>query len=115
MRILVCGGRDFSDGAALWRMLDVMHANNPVTAIIHGAARGADRTAGNWARKNGVEEIACPADWTAYGRAAGPIRNAAMLADHKPDVVLAFPGGAGTADMVRQARRAGVRVVKAVP
>jgi hypothetical protein len=30
----------------------------------------------------------------------------------RPDVVIAFPGGAGTADMVRKARVAGVRVME---
>ena len=114
-RILVCGGRDFDDRAALDRMLDVMHANAPVTAVIHGAARGADSLAGAWARANGIEEIACPADWKTHGRRAGPIRNRAMLTDHKPDVVLVFPGGRGTADMIRQAQRGWFRVVRAMP
>ena len=33
-----------------------------------------------------------------------------MLAEGKPDLVVAFPGGAGTANMIEQARAAGVRV-----
>ena len=41
------------------------------------------------------------------------MRNARMLAEGKPDLVVAFPGGRGTADMVAQARKAGVRVVLA--
>jgi hypothetical protein len=52
------------------------------------------------------------ADWGQYGAPAGPIRNKTMLTQGRPDVVLAFPGGTGTADMKRQARRAGVRVVE---
>ena len=35
----------------------------------------------------------------------------ARAKDLKPDLVLAFPGGRGTADMVRRAKEAGIRVV----
>ena len=47
-------------------------------------------------------------------RGAGPERNARMLAEGRPDLVVAFPGGTGTADMVRRAKAAGVRVVEVV-
>jgi len=47
-----------------------------------------------------------------HGRAAGPVRNAQMLAEGKPDFVVAFPGGRGTADMCKQARARGVKVVE---
>jgi predicted Rossmann-fold nucleotide-binding protein len=33
-----------------------------------------------------------------------------MLSEGKPDLVIAFPGGRGTADMIRQAKEAGVPV-----
>jgi hypothetical protein len=48
------------------------------------------------------------ADWEKLGRSAGPIRNQAMLDEGRPDLVVAFPGHHGTADMVRRARAAGV-------
>jgi hypothetical protein len=38
-----------------------------------------------------------------------------MLDMEKPDLVVAFPGGRGTADMVRRAKAAGVRVVAVTP
>lgn len=53
-----------------------------------------------------------PADWAAHGRSAGPLRNARMLAEFKPDVVIAFKGSRGTQDMVSRAEAAGIRVVK---
>lgn len=37
-----------------------------------------------------------------------------MLDLAKPDVVVAFKGGRGTADMVRRAREAGVKVIEVV-
>lgn len=110
MRILVCGGRNFSDAAACYRMLDRIHRERGIDVIIEGNARGADRLAGYWARKHGVENLKFPADWKAHGHKAGPIRNAAMLADGRPDAVMAFPGGRGTADMVRRAREAEIPV-----
>ena len=110
MRVLVCGGRDFSDRMMLNEHLDTMHAAQPFTVIIHGDARGADTLAKEWALSRGVKHLAFPADWTQHGKAAGPIRNTRMLVEGQPDKVVAFPGGAGTANMVDQARRAGVRV-----
>ena len=111
MKVLITGGRDFSDSPLLTRTLDRLHSVSPFTALIHGAAKGADRLAGEWARTNGVEEIACPADWRRHGRGAGPARNKLMLEEHQPDLVVAFPGGKGTAHMVGLAKKAGTQIV----
>jgi hypothetical protein len=109
LRLLVCGGRDFNDRSAVFTILDRVHSKRPITCVIHGAARGADSLAGEWARSRGIQEWAFPADWAKHGRQAGPIRNEDMLRTN-PDGVLAFPGGAGTAHMVLIAKRAGVTV-----
>lgn len=53
-----------------------------------------------------------PAKWKMYGRSAGAIRNAVMLSEFQPDIVVAFPGGRGTAHMVRIARAAGIDVIE---
>lgn len=115
MRVLVCGGRDFSDSAYLYKTLDELKRAAAIDAIIEGDARGADRIAGYWARKNRIDNYKFPANWLRDGKAAGPIRNEQMLREGRPDLVLAFPGGAGTAHMVRIARRAGVRVLEVAP
>src|SRR5690606_30354012 len=65
------------------------------------------------ARELGWHVVAYPADWRRHGRAAGPIRNQEM-ADAGADLCIAFPGGRGTADMVRRARAAGIPV-RSVP
>lgn len=111
MRVLVCGGRDFSDHDLLKRTLDALHKAYPIDVVIEGHARGADRMAGYWARKNKITNLKFPADWDTHGKAAGFIRNQEMLAE-RPDLVIAFAGGRGTADMVRRARAAGVKVVE---
>lgn len=114
MRILVCGGRNYRNSQFLGQVLSDLTAENisqgdPVT-IIHGAARGADEMAGAWAMSNRLNMEVYAANWNEDGRAAGPIRNARMLAEGKPDLVVAFSGGRGTADMIAKARRAGVPV-----
>jgi len=81
--------------------------------VIQGGAKGADRMAREWCcRQPEIQMINEPADWKMHGRAAGPIRNKRMLDEYEPDMVLAFPGGAGTANMVKQARAAGVKVIE---
>lgn len=111
IRVLVCGGRDFDDRAALDAALDRLHAQHRFTLLIAGGARGADTMAEQWARDRGIRTRIYMARWTIYGRAAGPIRNARMLRKGRPDLVVAFPGGKGTAGMVALARDAGVEVV----
>ncbi len=113
MRILVCGGRDYADIPALDTALDAIHAQRPVTRLIHGAARGADSLAAAWARSRGIPTLPFPADWNKHGKAAGFLRNATMLREGCPDLVVAFPGGKGTAHMVKLARNAGVTVLEA--
>lgn len=108
-KILVCGGRDYSDWARVDSVLDLIHLETPITHLIHGNARGADRLGGSWARKRAVQEVACSADWDSYRKSAGHVRNKRM-AELNPDLVVAFPGGTGTASMVRIAEAAGIPV-----
>jgi SLOG family YspA-like protein len=111
-RVLVCGGRDFGDAAFVMDTLNRLHAQKPIAMVIHGGALGADTAAGLWAFGRGIDNRAFPAEWTAQGRSAGPRRNQRMVNEGKPDLVVAFPGGRGTADMVRRARKAGIDVLE---
>ncbi|WP_245576775.1 SLOG family protein [Kaistia adipata] len=81
-----------------------------VSEVISGMATGADTLAAEWAERFGFPLRKFPADWKAHGRAAGPIRNQRMIDEGRPDLVIAFPGGRGTADMVRRAKAAGIEV-----
>lgn len=110
MRVLVCGGRDFTNRVWLERELALQHAFKPITLLIHGGARGADSLAGHWARTEGIPELRFEADWKKLGKAAGPVRNQLMIDEGKPDMVMAFPGGRGTADMVKRAQEASIKV-----
>ena len=116
MRILVCGGRDFKDYNLVTEVLDkITMPNNellpdPNLVLIHGCYDGADMLGDRWAVNNYVQIEEYPADWDQFGRAAGPIRNRQMLKEGKPDLVVAFPGGDGTADMVKISKKAEIEV-----
>lgn len=112
MRVLVCGGRDYRDGDRVSAVLHKLNNEAGIDLIIEGGARGADYLAHVWATMAGVDTERFEAEWEHFGKMAGGIRNTRMLTEGKPDLVIAFPGGRGTADMVRKARRAGVDVVE---
>lgn len=111
MRVLVCGGRYFKHQAIVDDTLDKLHRQVGIECIIEGGDDGADLCAWKWALGRRVYEERYEADWKGHGKAAGPRRNARMLSESKPDLVVAFPGGNGTADMLRRARKAKVPVV----
>lgn len=108
MIVLVCGSRKWRDIHAIrMRLLKLP----PDCEIIHGAARGADMIAAALATDFGFTVRAFPADWDRHGKAAGPIRNLAML-DERPDLVVAFQVGesSGTQHTINEARKRGIPV-----
>lgn len=97
MIVLVCGSRN-------WHRDDLIAAKLATlprgTTIIHGGARGADRTAATIARSLGFVVKEFRAEWHsgrrgAYNPRAGLERNLRML-DEKPDLVIAFHRDAST-------------------
>lgn len=125
LRLLVCGGRNFRDYLAVKNELVKLRPD----VVIHGAASGADSMADRAARDLGISREPYPADWEhcadtcpgwhhrrkrrdggEYCPTAGFRRNQQMIDEGRPSMVLAFPGGSGTADMVRRAQAAGIEV-----
>ena len=122
MRVLVCGGRDYNDRDHIFNTLTRIDAERgPITCVIHGAATGADHEGMLWAQlmatvpERKITHAPFAADWHQYGNAAGPIRNTRMINEGKPDLVIGFPGGKGTANMIKQARNAGIEVIEVKP
>lgn len=129
-RILVCGGRDYTDKNKVFAILNElvsMSDRNQLgyhVVIIHGACgvdkhkpnlskmKGADFLADQWTVCNWKSLEMFPADWTRYGNAAGQVRNRQMLKEGKPTFVVAFPGAGGTAHMVSIAKEADVPVLE---
>ncbi len=112
MRVIVYGGRDYNDRLALFVTLDAIHKHTPISLVIEGGARGADRIGRDWATMRGVPVRTFEADWERYGNGAGPKRNAQMLAEGRPDLGIQAKGARGTADMRRRLDAAEVRVVE---
>lgn len=115
IRVLVCGGRDYADRDTLFGTLHGIAQRHNGVRVIQGGAPGADMLAREWCRIHGHSYEHFPADWKKHDRAAGPIRNAQMLAEGRPDVVVAFPRangewGSGTLNMIGLAEAAGVPV-----
>lgn len=106
MIVLVCGGRGYDDQRRVFAVLDALQPE----LVIQGGAKGADFHARAWATARGKPCATFDAPWASLGRKAGPVRNGWMLEFGRPDLVLAFPGGPGTADMMYQARSSGVEV-----
>jgi len=133
VRAIICGGREYQMDAVDWWRLDALHAADreplgchgcelgPLEAVYEGEADGADKCALAWAESRGipVERFpVTPQDWREFGKAAGPLRNQAMLAGHSPrgpvppaELVIKFPGGPGTANMSEEAEARDVPVL----
>lgn len=117
-RLLVFGGRSLQPGDTPGMVYQAItnfcfdRIGGKPSCVIEGGADGYDTVARLWAQGYGIPVETYKADWYTHGRAAGPIRNGEMLRDGKPDLGLAFPGGRGTANMMAQARNAGLEVVE---
>lgn len=123
MRVLVCGSRTWGENSGEKRTLELVLKGfrMSIETLIHGAARGADTLAAEWAESENrlyggtIDVESFPADWETHKKAAGPIRNRKMLQEGKPDLVVAFcndlNNSSGTADMVKISRKAGLYVI----
>ncbi len=111
--VLACGGRTFANYRFVQRVLDHVKP----TKIVHGNAFGADTLAGRYAREHGIPCTSYPPDRSLDGPGKDWKfrRNERMLHASKPDSVVAFPGGPGTAHMVRTAKKAGYPVRQFAP
>ena len=111
MEVIIAGGRNHLITYANRVQLDRLREDWDITSIVHGGARGIDTQAGEWAQLSNLPVQAFPADWKRYGLSAGPLRNEEM-ARHvgRHGGLIAFPGGKGTADMLRTARKHGLLI-----
>jgi hypothetical protein len=108
LRVVVTGGRDYSDTAAVDREMKriVTRANGRPLVVINGGARGLDTLVKEWCEENGIPCITMFAPWKShYGKRAGPIRNQWMIDFGKPHYGIVFPGGTGTEDMHKRLKK----------
>lgn len=128
MVVLVTGGRKYANYWRIWRTLDALHKTHNFTKLVHGKGGWTDMSADAWAKARDVPVQDYPAKWNdisrpdavirehangkPYNVIAGFARNQQMLDEEEVKLVVAFPGGHGTADMVAKARKAGVEVIE---
>lgn len=116
IRVLVCGSRALWDYWFVDQILSRLQKNDvhhDVVELAEGGAAGIDACAAAWAITNGVKYVTYNADWKKLGPAAGPMRNMRMLREFEPELVVAFPGGKGTRNMIKLATAAGIPVLEA--
>jgi hypothetical protein len=115
MRLLICGDRNWTNYQLILKTLRTIHETTPVECVIEGEQRGADLLGRQAAEELNITVLPFPANWTKYGRAAGPIRNQQMLNEGRPNSVVAFHSdlmsSKGTKSMVELSMKAGINVI----
>lgn len=126
MRIVVTGGRDFTDKDFIFSSLDSTNAESPISLLIEGGQRTYDRNLGKcvggadffaylWAIERSIPCATVHAHWKRFDKAAGMIRNGWMINLFHIDKVIAFSGSRGTANCIAQAEKAGIEVIRFTP
>lgn len=117
--VLVCGSRDqgvVSYGLVASVLPKHFTPGDRNVLVVHGGAAATDSYVDHWCRAHGIHTAEVAALWEYYReqgnvRSAGPIRNDVMAA-LRPTECLAFPGGRGTADMVRKMEALGIPITR---
>lgn len=110
-RVIVSGGRDFSDYEYLRSSLDLLLQNiTGQIVIVSGTAKGADKLGEQYAAEKGYAVLRFPADWDRFGKAAGYMRNEQMAKN--ADALVAFWDGTskGTKNMIQLAKRYDLKI-----
>lgn len=84
-----------------------------ISEVVCRDCKGADSLARQYCEQYSIECKVFPAYWNLYGRAAGPIRNKAVIEYVGDDtVVIAFDAsGKGTASTIGMAKKRGLKIV----
>ena len=119
MKLIIAGGRDFTDvPLAAWHFTAFVEELHPeatalvpcITEIVSGTARGADKVGEEVAKAFGIPVKQFIPDWDGLGKRAGFVRNAEMA--EYGDALLAFwdKRSKGTKHMIDTATKKGLKV-----
>lgn len=113
-RVIVTGARDWNPVGIARLIVESLYQKHKHLTIIQGEASGVDSTFKAVAREYDIAIVGYPADWDAYKKAAGPIRNKRMV-DSGADLCIAvhynLDSSKGTKGCVALARASGIPVV----
>lgn len=108
MKTIIAGSREITDPSVVDRA--IKESGFTITEVVSGACRGVDELGEQWAAERGVKVKRFPAGWSELGKAAGPIRNAAM-AKYADALIAIWDGESrGTRHMITLAYSCGLKV-----
>ncbi len=105
MRLIVAGGRDFTDYGVVSKILDRILKKHPVDFIVSGKEpNGTDALGERYAGVNGIPVLPYPADWLGgLKKAAGPIRNEEMAKNADGAIIFWDGKSPGSKNMIKNA------------
>lgn len=110
MKVIIAGGRDFSDYDLLCQRVNKILLKQTKIEIVSGAAKGADKLGERYAEEHGYEIIRFVADWNTFGKAAGYRRNIEM-ANYADALILFWDGiSKGSKHMLETANEWGLKI-----
>ena len=111
MKIIIAGGRNFTNYKKLCKVCDNILQDQTNVEIVSGAYyKGADKLGEQYATEKGFRLTKFPADWNRFGKAAGPKRNQAM-ANYSDALIVFWDGKSkGTKNMIGLAKNRGLKV-----
>ena len=113
MKVGIVGSRYYNDYKSFVTEIEnIFFENNwAPTEIVSGGAMGVDRMAWQYALVKKIKYKEFPADWKAYGKIAGPMRNTQII-DYA-DVIITFwdYSSTGTRDSIEKAKTSGKKLI----
>lgn len=109
MKIAFTGGRNYAkrDLVTTYLREEVSRTD---TVLVGDCPTGLDNFVRTWCLNHQQPMRVFAANWDEFGKAAGPLRNLAML-KHGAGILIAWPGGKGTRSCIVQARGLGISVL----
>lgn len=103
MRVAVVGTRTYGEYEVVKKVLDTIIKEDDI--VVSGGAKGVDELAAKYAHERGLRLEVYEADWSTYGRKAGPLRNTEIV--DVSDVIVAFwdHKSKGTLDTINKAKK----------
>jgi ABC-type enterochelin transport system substrate-binding protein len=110
MKLIIAGGRNFTDYQKLKKICDYILQNQTSIEIVSGGCRGADKIGEQYSKEKGYSLKRFPANWNRYGKAAGPKRNKQMA--NYADALIAFWDGKsrGTKNMIDLSKSVNLKI-----
>lgn len=108
MKVIIAGSRNITDPRVVEEA--VREAGFPITEVVSGCARGVDTLGEKFAEQYCIPVKKFPAQWSRYGKGAGPIRNKEMAIYSEALIAIPSPESKGTVNMIATARKLHLKV-----